>query len=86
MRLLPPAELKEARLRSDVSEKKNAQVIRHFGLLPPGDAGLQLPSQSFPQVRAMDNGLDGARNKQDRPKPSFDATRPEDYVEFVESL
>ena len=34
----------------------------------------------------MDNGLDGARNKQDRPKPSFDVTRPEDYVEFVESL
>ena len=34
----------------DVSVRENAQVIRHFSLLPPGEPGLRLRSQDFPQV------------------------------------
>ena len=71
----------------DVSVRANAQVIRHFGLLPPGEPGLRLPSQAFPQVRAMDNGADGQKNQQDKPqRRSFDCTVAAHYVEFAEQL
>eukprot|EP01043_Picozoa_sp_COSAG02_P016787 COSAG02_NODE_745_length_17738_cov_18.178241_14_plen_655_part_00 len=71
----------------DVSVRKNAQVIRHFGLLPPGEPGLRLRSQDFPQVRAMDNGEDGQKNQLDKPRSRlFDPTVAAHYVEFVEQL
>ena len=71
----------------DVSVPQNSQVIRHFGMLPPGEPGLRLPSQAFPQVRAMDNGEDGQKNQLDRPaRRSFDPTVAAHYVEFAEQL
>jgi hypothetical protein len=71
----------------DVSARQNSQVIRHFGMLPPGEPGLRLPSQAFPQVRAMDNGEDGQKNQLDKPaRRSFDPTVAAHYVEFAEQL
>ena len=71
----------------DVTVQENSQVIRHFGLVPPGDPGLRLRSQEFPQVRAMDNGEDGQKNQLDKPlRRSFDPTVAAHYVEFVEQL